>query len=126
MLAFSTEPITTLLLPAMNGNGSTVNLLVSVRDRYDCVTEMNFASVIVDADVTPMDQFVDYALTESNTSVQNFFAGQLTSYNQNMRSQVAVILSQYFTLANSRAVNKAATQGRVCEHALFSCLLVLL
>ena len=122
MLAFSVEPNIMLLLPAMDGIGSPLNLLVAVRDQYDCVTETNFGSVTIAADVTPIVQFVDYVETQSNTSAQNFFAGQLTSYNQNMRSQVAVILSQYFTLANFQAVSTAATQGgiRATEIAISS------
>ena len=122
MLAFSIESDIQLLLPAVDGNGSTLNLVVSVRDRYDCVTEVDFASVTVDEDVTLINQFVDYVQTHNDTSVKSFFAGQLSSDNQNRRSQAAVTLSQHFTLASLQAVQTAVTQGgiRATEIAISS------
>ena len=110
MLAFSVQSSLELLLPAANGNTSQLNIIASIRDRFDCVTELNLSSVSVVTDLAMINEFIDNV-----QSTNNFFANKLVSTNQNVLNQIVVSLSQHFDQLNRQAVQTAIAQGKFLE-----------
>ena len=93
MLAFSFESITELLLPGTNDNTSLLHIVAYIRDIYDCVTEYNISSVLVQPN---LDQLNDLMKNFRNTTATNIFLQMLVNGNMNTINQVITSLSQYF------------------------------
>ena len=99
MIAFSMLSINEVLLPGTNDNGSLLHLVAYIRDRYDCVTEYNISSVIVESDFEEIE-------TNFN-STSNSFVQMLASGNQNRISQIITSFSQQMNKINNEAIETA-------------------
>ena len=84
MLAFSLVSTIDLLIPAPSVNGSSMNIVAYIRDTYDCVTELNMSSVLVQSDFTGINSLP----SSTNSSLMQMLA----SGNQNRISQVITSL----------------------------------
>ncbi len=104
MLAFSFVSNIQLILPGINNNSSLLNIVVYIRDIYDCVTEYNnISSVFIEPDLTQLNNLID-SLQTSNT---NSFIQMLASGNQNTVGQIITSVSQQFNTINNQAVQTA-------------------
>jgi hypothetical protein len=114
MLAFSFESTIQLILPATNDNTSLLNIVGYIRDTYDCVTEFNISSVLIETDLTEIDEFIN----SFQTSTMNSFVQKLASGNQNTISQVITSFSQQFNRINNQAI-ETALSSKYIHHSFF-------
>ena len=73
-------------------NGTTLNLIVRIRDQLDAVTNYNLSSIFIRPDLVALNDFIS---SVTNSSV-NPFAQLLNSGNQNQVAQVIAGLVQQF------------------------------
>ncbi|CAF3596750.1 unnamed protein product [Rotaria sp. Silwood1] len=107
MFAHSYTSTTQLLLSATNDNTSVLNIIVYIRDTYDCVAEFNISSIIVVPDWKKMESLLGSLQNSTNDS----FIQMLASSNQNMVSQIVTSLSQQFNTMNNQAIETAISNG---------------
>jgi hypothetical protein len=107
MLAFT--PISTfqLRLPAANGNGSSLNMIASIRDMLDSVTEFQMQSVVVVPDSTAMGTLINVLQQSSNGATTNPIIQLLAGGNQNTVGQIIASVSQILNEMNSAQVQTA-------------------
>ena len=103
ILAFSVASTTQLLLPATNDNASSLQLIASIRDNYDSVTEYQLESVFVEADSAILDDLIE----NIQNSTGNSFVQLLGRGNQNTVSQVITSISQHLNTKNDQTVQTA-------------------
>lgn len=92
LIAFSSVSEFQVRLPCENGNISTLNLFLRIRDTRDCITQFNITSVTVALDWS---------------SVNNSLIQLLSSGNQNTIGQVLISIAQQFNRINSEALDEA-------------------
>ena len=108
MIAFSSLPTLSLRLPAGQMNASILQLFVVIRDRMDCLVEVNLSSVVVRTDSAETDQLLQSLQTSASSLNNNPLVQILSSGNQNAVGQVLGSLSQQFNSINSKALQTAA------------------
>jgi hypothetical protein len=108
MLAFSSESDIQLVLPSTNDNTSLLNIVAYISDTYDCVTEFNMSSVLVEADLSAIDSL--------QNSTNNAFIQMLASGNQNRISQVITSISQQLNQINNLAIETAVGSKCIYHH----------
>jgi hypothetical protein len=108
MLAFSWESEIQLVLPSTNDNTSLLNIVAYISDTYDCVTEFNMSSVLVEADLSAIDSL--------QNSTNNAFIQMLASGNQNRISQVITSISQQLNQINNLAIETAVGSKCIYHH----------
>lgn len=92
MIAFSSVFEFEVRLPNGNMNRSLLNLFIEIRDRFDCVSEYNLTSVIV----------------QSYSSTFNSLIQLLLNGNENTIGQILISLSQQFNQINMEALRNTA------------------
>jgi hypothetical protein len=107
MLAFT--PISTfqLRLPARNSNGSSLNMIASIRDMLDGVTEFEMQSVVVVPDLTAIDSLINVLQQPSKGATTNPIIQLLAGGNQNTVGQIITSVSQILNEMNSQIVQTA-------------------
>jgi len=108
MLAFSSESDIQLLLPSTNDNASLLNIVAYITDTYDCVTEFNMSSVLVEQDLSAIDSL--------QNSTNNALIQMLSSGNQNRISQVITSISQQLNQINNQAIETAVASKFIYHH----------
>ena len=80
-------------------SGSPIDLLLSIRDQLNTITEIQFSSIFVQTD----DEIIDHLLAnlQNGSALSDVFIDLLDSGNVNLISQVITSLSSEF---NSRSV----------------------
>ena len=108
MISFS--PISTFQarLPVGNDQTSLLHLIVRIRDRLECITELNITSVYVRPDSAAMNDLIN-SLQSSSSSTNNPIIQLLASGNQNTVGQVISSISQQFNKKNSESMNSAVS-----------------
>jgi hypothetical protein len=114
MLAFS--PISTfqLRLPAGNDNASSLNIIASIRDMLDCVTEFQMQSLVVMLDSTAIDALINVLQPPSNGATTNPIIQLLVGGNQNTVGQLITSVSQVLNEMNNQNV-QTAVAGEFCS-----------
>ena len=103
LIAFSSIPIFEVYLPATVGS---ISLLISIRDRRDCVTEWtNLSSTSVQSDFNLEDSFDDF--------ITNPFVRLLINGNQNLIGQVISSLFHYLNQLNTKNVHQAMSSESI-------------
>jgi hypothetical protein len=97
LITYSTISELSTRLPAGNAQSSLTHLVVSIRDRADCVTEVNISSVHVQPDTMAIN-----SLLQSGTNPS-------TSGNQVIISQVIIGVSQQINNLNNENIQQAAS-----------------
>ena len=111
-------------LPAGQVNNSVLSLSASIRDRLDCLTEVNLSSVVVVADSSEIDELVRSVLVSAsssasvNGSTSNSLSRVLASGNQNAVGQVITLLSQQFNQINAQALQTAMESGGILRSSV--------
>ncbi|CAF1261744.1 unnamed protein product [Adineta steineri] len=100
-----------LRLPAGSGNESLVNLVVYIRDTFDCITEYNLSSLHVLPDTNDINDFIDNLNLSSSTNNNNPILQLLATGNQNFVGQIIISLSQIFNEMNIENVKNAVLGG---------------
>ena len=108
MAAFSMLSTFTVRLPAGDNQNSILHMIVSIRDVFDCVREVNISSLIVSVDAQAIDHFIDSSSTELN---KDPLVKLLFSKNQNVVSQIQTSISQELNRRNTENVDKAISSN---------------
>lgn len=109
MIAFSMLPSFAVQLPAGAKNTSMLDVVILIRDRLDCVTEVNVSAVRVDVDAAGMRDLLSSVQGSSSSIVNNPMVQLLTSGNQNTVGQVITSLSQQLNEMSSDSVDQAVS-----------------
>jgi hypothetical protein len=104
MLAHTIESIIEFRLPASIDQISTFDILVHIRDKFDCVYEFHLPSVNILRDISTISNFID-ALQKSNNNDTIFEL--LTSGNQNTIGQIITSISQLLNEINNQTIELA-------------------
>ena len=104
IVAFSFQPIFQVRLStADNQNQTLVHLIVHIRDRLDCRTEVNLSSVLITADTSVITSFIDHL----QNSDEDPFMQLLASGSQNLVGQLITSFSQYFNRMDNDNLEEA-------------------
>jgi len=77
MLGYTTSNIFQVRIPIGNLNSSSIHLLVSVKDTFDCTTELEFSLVIITPDINDILSL----MTKIESAVINSdYSGMINSY----------------------------------------------
>lgn len=63
MLAYTTESIIQVYLPASIDPTSLLNIIIQIRDTFDCVTEFNLSTVVVLSNLSAIDNLQETVTT---------------------------------------------------------------
>lgn len=98
MLGHSTQSISQLYLPASIDPTSSLFITVHIRDALDCVAQFTLSSVIVFADVSVIDQWIENIRTSNaSLSVLGQIAYVFNELNeQSIRNLVGISLDRIF------------------------------
>jgi hypothetical protein len=104
IVAFSFQPIFQVRLSTTDDQNQTlVHLTVHIRDRLECLTEVNLSSILITSDVSAITSFIDH--------LQNFtddpLIDLLSSGSQNLVGQLITSFSQYFNRMNKDNLDEA-------------------
>lgn len=101
MIGFSSSAKIEVRLPVGNGNDSLLHLIAVIRDKRDCVKELNLSSVIVT--MGDEEQLTNLIENIQNPNNANPIIQILSSGNQNRVGQIISSLSQQFNQINSQS-----------------------
>ncbi|CAF1347188.1 unnamed protein product [Adineta ricciae] len=89
-----------------------LHVIVHVRDQFDCFTEFHLSStIVVQADVTEMNRFMDEIQNSSSQLVNNPYVELLRSENQNVVGQVLSLFSNELNKINEETIAEAVANG---------------
>ena len=111
LIAFSSVPQLDVQLPRGDGNISLLHLYISIRDRLDCIAEVNLTSVIVTADSSRISLLMDAIQYSFDALSTNAIVQSLSSGNQNTVGQILTSLAQQFNQINAQSLNNAVSNG---------------
>jgi hypothetical protein len=110
IIAFSSLSIFQVQLPAGDDQTSLINLIVYIRDIYECITEFNMSSVIVVPDSVGINNLINILQNPSlNSVINNPIVQLLASGNQNTVGQAITSLSQQFNKMNNQNWDNAVS-----------------
>ena len=109
IVAYSYVSTFQVYLPKSGSNdASTINLLIEIRDYFNCITQVNISSVIITVDSNELDSL----LTSSNEiNTGNKIIRLLSSGNQNVVGQLMTSVSQQFNEINNENIDDAISNG---------------
>ena len=88
---------------------SSVNLFIEIRDRLDCVTEVNLTSVTIQSDSSILSQLINLFENSPTSLSTNSLVQLLSSENQNTVGQLLISISQQFNQISINAMNNAVS-----------------
>ena len=103
MLAHSTQSLIRLQLPASIDPTSSLLIIVHIRDSLDCVVEYNLSSIIVLANLSVIDLFVENLFKMNNSfekisQMINSIANIFNELNEQSIRQVLTSKSFFFSI----------------------------
>ena len=105
MIGFSSVSTFDVQLPAGDDdNSSIVNLVIHIRDTFDCITEYNMSSVSVVIDTTGINSLINDFQVSTSIANNNPIVQSLIGKNQNIVSQVITSLSQVLNNMNIQSI----------------------
>jgi hypothetical protein len=117
MIAFSSVSSFLVQLPSGGANTSLLNVVVWIRDRLDCVTEVNMSTIRVVVDSAGVNDLLKNVQGSSTGIVSNPMIQLLASGNQNTVGQVIVSLSQQLNQMNGDSLDKAISSNHTSFYA---------
>ena len=109
MIGFSPVSTFQARLPAGDDQTFLLNIMVSIRDQLDCITEYNLSSITVRPDEEGIQNLISSFQSSTSDLNNNPIIQLLTSGNQNTVGQVITSVSQEFNKMNSESVDQAAS-----------------
>ncbi|CAF1683607.1 unnamed protein product, partial [Adineta ricciae] len=100
IVAFSSDSIFQVRLPAIDNQTSILRLSVHIRDRFYCTTEYFLTEVQVRTDSMVISNLISQLQNSSTEITTNPIVRLLASENQNIVGQVIISLSQDFNKVN--------------------------
>ena len=94
-------------LSVENKNISKINLIVEIRDRFDCITETNISSITIRTDSSSLSQLINTFENSSELLPENSLVQLLSSGNQNTVAQILTSISEEINEMNNEALEKA-------------------
>ena len=107
MIAYSSESIFQIRLPAGDNQTSLINIVIIIRDLFDCKIEINSSSIHVITDTETINEFINLVENTSIATMSNQLVQLLSSQNQNIIGQIIILLSQQFNQMNNENINNA-------------------
>jgi hypothetical protein len=89
--------------------GDVMNLIVHIRDTFECITEYNMSSVSVIPDTTVINNLINNLQVSTNAANNNPIVQLLAGGNQNTVGQVITSLSQIFNKMNTQSIQNAVS-----------------
>ena len=108
-------------LSVENENISKINLIVEIRDRFDCITETNISSVTIQTDSSSLSQLINTFEDSSALLSDNSLVQLLSSGNQNTVGQILTSVSQQLNQINNKALEKAISSK---SSSMIRCLII--
>ncbi|CAF5043887.1 unnamed protein product, partial [Rotaria sp. Silwood1] len=100
MIGFSFVPHFQVRLPVGDESTSVLNMIVQIRDSYDCIAEWNISSIVVIMDMKPLISLIKGLHGSSEEINNNPLIRLLASGNQNTMGQIITLISQEFNKMN--------------------------
>ncbi|UJR12876.1 hypothetical protein I4U23_017050 [Adineta vaga] len=111
MISYSSVDHFQVRLPIGNENTSLINLIVYIRDFLGSITQVNISSIAVTLDFLTIDDLFNKIQNSSKTITDNSIVQLLSSGNQNIVSQIIILLSQQLNQMNNHYLTKAISNG---------------
>ncbi|CAF1496675.1 unnamed protein product [Adineta ricciae] len=111
MISYSSVDHFQVRLPIGNENTSLINLIVYIRDFLGSITQVNISSIVVTLDFLTIDDLFNKIQNSSKTITDNSIVQLLSSGNQNIVSQIIILLSQQLNQMNNHYLTKAISNG---------------
>ncbi|UJR07107.1 hypothetical protein I4U23_011395 [Adineta vaga] len=111
IVAFSSESIFQVRLPAIDNQTSLLHLIVHIRDAFYCTTEFFLPTVHIHFDSISISNFFNQIQNSSNEIPNNPIVRLLASENQNIVGQLIISLSQDINQINNDIIDKAFSNG---------------
>ncbi|CAF1412544.1 unnamed protein product [Adineta ricciae] len=116
IVAFSSDSIFQVRLPAIDNQTSILRLSVHIRDRFYCTTEYFLTEVQVRTDSMVISNLISQLQNSSTEITTNPIVRLLASENQNIVGQVIISLSQDFNKVNKDLIgNVFSIKNNVCS-----------
>ncbi len=96
-------------MPGGNDNTSLLNLVVYIRDTFDCITQFNLTSVSVIPDSSSIFDLMNTFQNSPNSLTTNPIVQLLSSGNQNTVGQILTSISQQFNKINIESLENAVS-----------------
>ena len=125
MIAYSSESIFQIRLPAGDNQTSLINILFIIRDLFDCKIEINISSIHVIIDTETINEFINLVENTSIATMSNQLVQLLSSQNQNIIAQIIILLSQQFNKMNNENINNAISSKEKLISSFYSYLDIL-
>ncbi len=113
ILAYTTESIISLRLPASIDPTTKFHIVVSIRDKFDCVREFQLQLVTVFSDESAIKHFLDILQKPYNYSNDDPIWQLIVSKDQNIVGQMITSISQIFTEMNYQMIQNAAQSKQI-------------
>ena len=105
IIAFSSVSTFDVYLPSGISPRFDLQLMVSIRDKRDCIAEWNLTRVFVQTDSTILNDFTNQLTISTNNPITLL----LSKGNQNTVGQVITSISQDFNQKNDENIQKASS-----------------
>jgi REJ domain len=114
LIGFSMVSTFQVRLPSGNDSTNSLQLMVSIRDRRECVTEWNLTLIYVRPDLNSITNLMNDFQSLSNTALINNPVHQLLSTgNPNTVGQIVSSLSKEFNRMNTDNLNNAVSSNLI-------------
>ena len=103
-------PVFDVYLSADSENETTLMLMISIRDPYDCMTQLNISSVMIQVDQEQIETFMETVQNTDNMIKTNSVIKILESHNQNGIAQITRLVSDSLNRMNLDNVEDAVAR----------------
>ena len=107
IIGFSSISDFQVYLPVGNANTFELNLLMSIRDGYECITEYNMSSVVVRPDTNRISMLIANLQGSTKDLNKNINTRLLSGGNQNIIGQIITSISQETNQLNIENLDNA-------------------
>lgn len=94
-------------LPSGDEYTSVLNMIIVIRDNFDCITEWTMSPIIVSTDKKPLMTFIKDLHDSQEDSNMNELIRLVASGNQNTMAQIVTSISQEFNKMNMKNLHDA-------------------
>jgi hypothetical protein len=109
IVGFSSIPNFQVRLPTEHENVSILNMIIYIRDTFDCVTEYNMSSVSVQSNSESVSKLINNLKGSTSDINSNPFVRSLYGGNQNIIGQTITSLSQQLNRINMENISNAVS-----------------
>ncbi|CAF1262786.1 unnamed protein product, partial [Adineta ricciae] len=112
MLGFTNTPSFQVRLPSSITNTSIVNIIVSIKDGLNAITQVQLQPVIVYLDWTEINTFIDIVEhSNSKSTNRNLIAQLLANGDANSLTQIVTLISEFLNEMSEQQTENAVKNG---------------